>query len=104
MKLHLSILSLFPLLLVHNVLSKPAELLDLYFDLAPAGANGSSTKVEARSEEAEEGKQDAASLTLNSLLETFSTSTLNNALSTNGLSNLVSQRFIKPIFTGATFF
>ena len=97
MKVLLSILSLPPLLLIHNVLGKPAELLDLYFDLAPAAANGSSTKIEARTEEAQEGGEggkqtNVASLTLDGLLQTFSTSSLNDALSTNALSNLVSKQ------------
>ena len=53
MKVLLSMISLSPLLLIHNVLGKPAKLLDLYFDLAPPAANGSSTKIEARTEEAQ---------------------------------------------------
>ena len=82
-------ISLFPFL-THTVLSKPAELLDLNFDMTPPTAN--ETKPEARTDEAEGGgKQTAGSLTLTDLFGSFSTSSLNDALSTNGLSNLVSR-------------
>ena len=81
-------ISLFPFL-THTVLSKPAELLDLNFDMASAA---NETKLEARTDEAEGGgKQTAGSLTLTDLFGSFSTSSLNDALSTNGLSNLVSR-------------
>ena len=89
MKLLVSMISLF-LLLAHNVLSKPAELLDLNFDMTTTTSN--ETKLEARTDEAEVGgKQTASTLTLTDLFGSFSTSSLNDALSTNGLSNLVSR-------------
>ena len=96
MKVLLSIISLFLLpFLIHNGLSKPAELLDLNFDTLTPAANDGSTNIEARTdEEAEEGggKQTSSALTLDDLFGSFSTSTLNDVLRTKGLSNLVSQQ------------
>ena len=86
MKLLMFTIALFPFL-VHNVLGKPAELLDLNFDLTPAN----DTDIEARTKEQPGGKQTALSVTLSDLFATFSTSSLNDAISTNGLSNLVTQ-------------
>ena len=60
----LPILSLSPLLLLlHTVLGKPTELLDLNLGaFAPVAAanNGTETKIEARAEEAEEKQTGAA--------------------------------------------
>ena len=101
MKVLLSIISLFLLpFLIHNALSKPAELLDLNFDTLTPAANDGSTNIEARTEEAEEGggKQTSSALTLDDLFGSFSSSTLNDVLRTKGLSNLVSQEQTSNFF------
>ena len=107
MKVLLSIISLFLLpFLIHNALSKPAELLDLNFDtLTPAANDDGLENIEARTEEAEEGggKQTSSALTLDDLFGSFSTSTLNDVLRTKGLSNLVSQQQTSKFFWGQRF-